>query len=104
MYKIIPLIILVLSGCTAHQIRVANDTLIIRNTCKEMLDVELEYYCRQRNDFYFYNYWSLTSFVDIEYSEYNKLSEYGKDKLFIMVNRLYFMKREQCGYKKNSHD
>ena len=94
MYRLIPF--LFLFGCTAHKTRVSNDAVIIGNTCNKLLDVELERYCQQRDDFYFYNYWSLTALVDLEQSEYNRLSVYGKDRLFLLANRLYFLKREQC--------
>ena len=41
----------------------------------------------------------LTALIDLEQSEYDRLSVYGKDRLFLLANRLYFLKREQC--KKN---
>ena len=62
----------------------------------EVTAVELERYCKQRDDFYFYNYWSLTALIELNQAEYNLLSVYGKDRLFLLANRLYFFKREQC--------
>ena len=97
MHRLIPL--LFLFGCTTHKARIETDTQIIGQTCNKLLDVELERYCKQRDDFYFYNYWSLTALIDLEQSEYNRLSVYGKDRFYLLANRLYFLKREQC--KKN---